>query len=87
MPMVFVGARLRARANGLGTNDKAAAAAVTASRDRALTWALPFSALEAVATETPAARATSASVTVPVGRIVLLVSSLIMPPKPVYESS
>ncbi len=62
--MVFVDARFRARANGFGVNESAAAAARTASRERALTCARPLSALDAVATETPAARATSASVVV-----------------------
>ncbi len=62
--MVLVDARFRARANGFGVKDRAAAAASTASRERALTCARPLSAFDAVATETPAARATSASVTV-----------------------
>ncbi|MNW53026.1 hypothetical protein D3C74_305670 [compost metagenome] len=51
------------RASALGWNDKRSAASMTRVLVSALTWSRPLSALEAVATETPASRATSVSVT------------------------
>ncbi|WP_437440951.1 hypothetical protein [Rathayibacter oskolensis] len=48
-------------------NDSAAAASSTRWRVSARTWSRPLSALEAVAIETPASRATSVSVIVPLG--------------------
>ena len=64
MPMVPVRAELRALAKKFGVNERAAAASSTLSRVLAATWARPFRAFDAVATETPATRATSARVTV-----------------------
>ena len=48
---------------GASVKESAAAASCTLTRVDSRTWARPFRALEAVATETPAALATSASVT------------------------
>ena len=51
------------RASGFGLNESRSAASTTRCRVVSLTWSRPLSAFEAVATETPARRATSERVT------------------------
>ena len=62
-PMVSVRPRLRRRAAGLGEKPSSSITDRIRSRVRGLTTSFPFSALEAVATLTPAWRATSRIVT------------------------
>lgn len=58
-PTVRVGPACRLRATGLGRKDNCSAASMTRCRVSSRTWLRPLSALEAVAGETPASRATS----------------------------
>ena len=64
-PIVRVRPEISPRASALGWNDSFSAAASTRSRVAGATSSRPLSAFDAVATDTPASRATSVSVTEP----------------------